>query len=87
MVAEAVRGRNRGWRRRSAPGGADRADDVGLATAHSADDGQHREAVTGRKATDDVARLLQTDTDLQGEAPRTETSLMACEHTAKAIGE
>jgi hypothetical protein len=71
----------------SASGGADGADDVGLATAHSAGDGQHSEAVTGRQAAHDIARLLETDSDLQGKTGCAQTSFVAYEHTAEAVGE
>ena len=68
-------------------GGAEGADDVGLATAHAAGDRQHREAVTRREAPYYIARLLEADADLERQTPRAETSLVTCEHAAEAVGQ
>ena len=86
MVAEPVDGRNR-CVARSVVGDADAADHVGLATAHPAGDGQDGEPVTRRESAHDVARLLETDPDLQGQAGSAEASFMPREDASEAIRE
>lgn len=69
----------------SARGRTDRADDLRLPTAHPAHDGKDGEAVSRRQAAENLARLLEADTDLERKARRAQPSLMAGEHAAKTV--
>lgn len=78
-MAEEVSGRNGDRGGSSARGGADGAHDVGLPTAHPAHDRKHGETITRREAAKDLARLLETDADLQGEARGAQPSVVTGE--------
>jgi len=68
-------------------GHADAADDVGLAAAHPARDGEHGETVGRLEPPHDVACLLETDADLEGQARPAQTPLMPREDAAQTAGE
>src|SRR6267143_4776207 len=68
-------------------GGRDRAEGVGLAAAAAAAHRQHRKALARDEPGDDVARLLEADVDLHGEAGRAEPALVTREHAAHGRGD
>jgi hypothetical protein len=86
MVAEELSGRNGDGVERSARGGADGAHDVRLPTAHPAHDRKHGETVARRQAGKDLARLLETDADLQRKTRGAQPSIVAREHRTKTAG-
>src|SRR6266550_1959941 len=59
-----------------------RAQCVGLPTAPTATHREHREALAGAEARDDLARLLETDADLHREARGAEPAFVARQHGA-----